>query len=130
MNKHSVSECAAAISLPAARLSIAGSVVFVVLLVALHFLKPEFHPSWRFINWSLSRNAAWSWQPTGLMWTALLTLICLVAMFGYMGATLPKAGGFGPDVSVGWFNRLLVLSYVVWLVTASWSAIRVRERTA
>jgi hypothetical protein len=224
MNKYTVSESAAAISVPAARVSIASSVVFVVLLVVLHFMKPEFHPSWRFISeyaigdygwvmmlafismaiscaalfvatrsqiptllgrigmallllvsvalvaaglfamdpitatpdqltthgkihglasmigvpglpiaavlisWSLSRNQAWSWQHKGLLWTSLLTLICLVAMFAYIGTTLPKVGGFGPDVSVGWFNRLLVLSYVVWLVTASWSAIKVREQ--
>jgi len=30
---------------------------------------------------------------------------------------------------VGWFNRLLVLSYAVWLAAASWSAIKVREQS-
>src|SRR6185436_17673348 len=39
-----------AISLTAARLSFAAAVLFVVLLVALHFIEPEFNPSWRFIS--------------------------------------------------------------------------------
>ena len=38
------------ISLPAARLSFAGAAIFVVLLAALHFIKPELDPSWHFIS--------------------------------------------------------------------------------
>jgi Protein of unknown function (DUF998) len=40
----------AAISRTAACLSIAGAATFVVLLAALHFIKPELDPSWHFIS--------------------------------------------------------------------------------
>jgi Protein of unknown function (DUF998) len=39
-----------AISPTAARLSFAGAATFVVLLAALHFIKPELDPSWHFIS--------------------------------------------------------------------------------
>ena len=40
----------AAISRTAARLSFAGAATFLVLLVALHFIKPELDPSWRMVS--------------------------------------------------------------------------------
>jgi Protein of unknown function (DUF998) len=40
----------AAVSSAAARLSFAGAATFVVLLAALHFIKPELDPSWHFIS--------------------------------------------------------------------------------
>ena len=39
-----------AVSPTAARLSFAGAATFVVLLAALHFIKPELDPSWHFIS--------------------------------------------------------------------------------
>ncbi|MCZ7404109.1 MAG: DUF998 domain-containing protein, partial [Candidatus Methanoperedens sp.] len=39
-----------AVSLTAARLSLAATAMFVVLLAALHIIKPEFDPSWHFIS--------------------------------------------------------------------------------
>lgn len=41
---------ATAISVTAARLSFLAAAVFVVLLAALHFIKPELDPSWHFIS--------------------------------------------------------------------------------
>jgi hypothetical protein len=41
---------AMAISRTAARLSFASAATFVVLLAALHFIKPELDPSWHFIS--------------------------------------------------------------------------------
>lgn len=38
------------ISLTAARLSLGAAITFLVLLTALHFIKPELDPSWRFIS--------------------------------------------------------------------------------
>jgi hypothetical membrane protein len=43
-------EPAIAISQPAARVSFAAAATFVVLLATLHFIEPEFDPSWRFIS--------------------------------------------------------------------------------
>ena len=40
----------AAVSHTAARLALSGAVLFLVLLAALHIIKPELDPSWRFIS--------------------------------------------------------------------------------
>jgi hypothetical protein len=40
----------AAVSSTAVRLSFAGAATFVVLLAALHFIKPGLDPSWHFIS--------------------------------------------------------------------------------
>jgi len=185
MTQRMVATPVTAISLSAARLSIAGAVAFSVLVLALHFIRPELDPSWRFISeyaigafgwvmmlaflsmavscaalfvairsqvagiagrigmmlllvvsvaliaagtftmdpvtatkdqltthgslhglasmvgvpglpmaavlisWGLARNAAWSSERKRLIATSVLSLICLVAMFGYIGVTLP-----------------------------------------
>jgi hypothetical protein len=212
-----------AISQIAARLSLAGAATFLVLLAALHFIKPELDPSWRMVSeyeigrhgwvmvlaflslafscvalfvairsqiWttggriglalllvcavgmtiaaifttdpitasqdelttegnlhgvgallgiptfpiaatiislSLARNPAWSPARRSLLWTAGLTWIGLLVFVLSMVVMFPDDGKFGPDVLIGWPNRLLVLAYSVWLMVAAWQAIRVRD---
>jgi hypothetical protein len=48
--------------------------------------------------------------------------ISLVLLFAVIGIMLPQAGGFGPDVWIGWPNRILMLSYGLWLMTVSYQA--------
>jgi hypothetical protein len=51
MTQHTITtQSVTAISQTAARLSLAGAATFVVLLAALHLLKPELDPSWHFIS--------------------------------------------------------------------------------
>jgi hypothetical protein len=38
-----------------------------------------------------------------------------------------SGGKFGPDVLVGWPNRIEIVAYSVWLMVAAWQAIRVRD---
>jgi hypothetical protein len=208
----------------AARLSLAGAATFVVLLAALHVVKPEIDPSWRFISeyalgdygWvmvlaffslalsyvalfvalrsdartlagrlglalllvsaagltiagifttdpvtaskdaitargklhnvggalgiampfaaalvsrSLARNDAWSPARRALLWTAGLAWIGFLFAFASLGVMLSRSGGrYGPDVLVGWPNRLEVLGYSVWLMVVSWWALKIRGR--
>ncbi len=35
---------------------------------------------------------------------------------------------FGPDVLIGWTNRLLILTYSAWLITVAWQAIRLSKQ--
>lgn len=207
----------------AARISIAAAAVFLGLLVVLHFFKPEFDPSWRFVSeysigdfgwlmkaafFSLALSCAFlfsavrshvdtmggriglalllisaaalaaagifdsdpvtakpdeltsegnlhglagaigipglpiaavlisrslalhnpTWLSKGryLRWAAHLTWISVAAMSIYILTALPGAEGFGPGMWNGWLNRLVVLAYCVWLITAAWSVIRIR----
>ena len=48
-------------------------------------------------------------------------------MFGYLFVVVvPRAGGFGPGLLIGWLNRLVVLTYCAWLMTVAWRAIKLR----
>jgi Protein of unknown function (DUF998) len=208
----------------AARLSIAGASLFLVLLALLHFLKPEFDPSWRMISeyeigrfgwlmtlaflsvalssvslfvairsqvhtragkiglvillisalgmtmggiftsdpmtatkdqltmhgnlhgvggllgiptfpiaamlitFSLLRNRAWASAPKALVWTAHFTWLSLGLFIGTTAILLSLRGGFGPDVPIGWPNRLLMVAYCAWLITVAWSTLKRREQ--
>jgi hypothetical protein len=81
------------------------------------------------ISASLVRHPAWSAARRWLLWTANLTWISLVVMFATVFIGLAQSGGeFGPDVPAGWPNRLLVVAYCVWLITAAWHADRLRAQ--
>ena len=211
-----------AISRTAALLSFAGAATFVVLLAALHFIKPELDPSWHFISeyaigdygWimvlaflslalsyvslfvairsqlrtiagriglalllvsalgltiaaifttdpitvskdavttegtihnlggtlgiampfaaaliglKLARNPGWSSAKRPLLWATGLALVAFVVSFFSLGVMLSQSGGeFGPDVLVGWPNRIEMLAYCVWLMTVAWQAVKLR----
>lgn len=77
------------------------------------------------ISRSLSRNKAWSAARLILRLTAHLTWVSVLLMSVSMFLMLSKAQGtFGPDVLIGWPNRLVVLSYCAWLMTVSWHSSR------
>lgn len=57
--KPTLDQTNAAISPLASRLALVGAALFVVLLVALHFLKPELDPSWHFISEYASGRFGW-----------------------------------------------------------------------
>ena len=213
-----------AISRTAARLSFAGAATFVVLLAALHFIKPELDPSWHFISeyaigeygwimvlaflslalayasllvairsqlrtiagriglallllsalgltiaaifttdpitvsenavttegtlhnlggtlgiampfatalvgWGLARNPAWSSARRPLLWATGLALMAFVVSFVSLSVMVSRSGGeFGPDVLVGWPNRIEIVAYSVWLMVVARQAIRVRSQ--
>jgi hypothetical protein len=211
---------ATAVSRTAARLSFASAALFLALLAALHFIKPEMDPSWRviseyeigdhgwimrlaFLSLALScvalvtairsqvrsvggkiglafllvsasgltlaavfatdpitasqdeltargnlhalgaalgtgfpiaatliglslarRNPAWSPVRRSLLWAAGLAWIGFLAFASSMVVMFPDDGTFGPDVSIGWPNRFMMLAYSVWLMVVAWHAAR------
>jgi hypothetical protein len=214
----------AAISLTAARLSFAGAATFVVLLVALHFIKPEVDPSWHFISeyaigdsgwimefaflslalsyvslfvaiwsqlrtsagriglalllvsalgltiaavfttdpitvsedavttegtlhslggtlgiampfaaafvgWKLARNPAWYSARRSLLWATGLAVVAFLFSFVSLGVMVSRSGGeFGPNVPVGWPNRIEIVVYSVWLMVVARQAMHLRRR--
>ena len=78
-------------SVAAARLAYRASVAFLVLLAALHLLKPELDPSWRFVSeYSIGRHG----------WVMVLAFLCLatsctglfVAIRSHIHTTAGKVG--------------------------------------
>lgn len=229
MAKTATAERVAAVSRTAAQLSFAAAATFVVLLAALHLIKPELDPSWRFISeysigdhgwimvlaflsfavgyvalfiairsqprtisgriglvlllvsaaglavagvfttdpitaskdavtttgklhslggtlgiampiaaalisWNLARNPAWSAARRSLLAAAGLAVVAfLVSSVSSVssGVMLSQHDGkFGPEVLVGWPNRVEVLAYSVWLMTVAWHAIQLRSQEA
>ena len=81
------------------------------------------------IGLSLRRNQAWSSARWTLLWTAQLPWISLAIMVAIIFALLPLNGGkFGPNVLVGWPNRLYVVASCVWLMTVAWHALQSQWR--
>ena len=74
-----------------------------------------------FINWSLSRNKSWSTGRSMLRWTAGIPMLGLVIFIVSMGIMLPRNGGQpGPEVLVGWPNRIMILAHCAWLMPVAW----------
>jgi hypothetical protein len=69
------------------------------------------------VNWSLWRNPAWAGARRTLAWTAWIPLAGLGIFVGSMAVMLPRHGGQpGPEVLVGWPNRIMILAHCAWLM--------------
>lgn len=84
---------------------------------------PGFPVAALLISLSLRRNPAWrsAKRPllltTGLVWFSLLAFVAVIMT--------TFEGSFGPDVPVGWPNRLTMLVNSAWLMTIAWHALNV-----
>jgi hypothetical protein len=81
------------------------------------------------VGWKLARNPAWSSARRPLLWATGLALVVFLASFVSLGVMVSQSGGeFGPDVLVGWPNRIEIVAYSVWLMVVARQAIRVRSQ--
>jgi len=93
---------------------------------------------------SLSRTEAWSSAKKTLLWIANLSwisVLLLAATLVLMTVQLAKAnGGHLPQHAPkslppgmlgldGWANRLIVVSYCLWVFVVAWQAIKLRRKT-
>ena len=54
-----------------------------------------------------------------------MALVAFVVSFVSLSIMVSQSRGeFGPDVPVGWANRLEMLAYCVWLMTVAWQAVK------
>ena len=82
------------------------------------------------ISGSVLRHSSWSFARRPLLWTAHLTWISLVALIAAFAIGFAMSSGEAtPSLPVGWPNRLLVVSYCVWVMVTAWAARRVRQST-
>lgn len=80
------------------------------------------------VTYCVTRKAYWRSSRKHLRFLANLTWISLVAMFVLLAAWLPANGGqFGPEVPIGWLNRLVVASYLAWAIMTAASAAGVAQ---
>ncbi len=82
------------------------------------------------VTWSMSRDAAWSPHRTSLWLAAAVAWIGQIALVTSMAVMLPRnEGKLGPEVLIGWPNRLMMLGYCIWLLTVAWHAAGVPQET-
>jgi hypothetical protein len=81
------------------------------------------------ISWALTgRNLAWAavrrwpWLMVGLVWLSFVALV-------FLGFVVAK-GLLGPDVLIGWPNRLFIIGYSLWLMVVARPGIQVSRHTA
>jgi len=76
------------------------------------------------LGWNLVRNPAWVSARRPILWATALVWVSLLVFYVGLGAMLSQNNGeFGPDVLIGWLNRLDVLAGCGWLLTVAWHAI-------
>jgi hypothetical protein len=78
---------------------------------------------------SLSRRQPRIFSKKPWLVTANLVWISLVVMQVLLFTGLARTGGeFGPDVLVGWPNRILIVAYCAWLLTTASQASRLADQ--
>ena len=90
---------------------------------------PSFPVAATFISLSLARDRAWSPARRPLLWTVGLVWLSLLVFVLSLAVMLPQSNGeFGPDVLIGWPNRLFVVANSAWLMVVAWRAARLSRQ--
>ena len=89
---------------------------------------PGFPIAATLIGRSLYRNRAWFPARRSLLWAVWLNWFSLLVLVLSLAVMLPQGGGFGPDVLIGWPNRLFVAANSVWLMVVAWHALRLSRQ--
>jgi hypothetical protein len=75
-------------------------------------------------SFAVVREPLWTHARLPLLGFAHLTWISLVLTIAVVAIWMPRNGGFGPSVPVGWPNRLMFIAYFGWLGSLSWPFVR------
>jgi hypothetical protein len=90
---------------------------------------PTFPVAALLITYAVTRRPDWSSRRTRLRLLAHGTWISLVLMFILLSAWLSaNYGRFGPEVPIGWLNRLVVALYLAWVIDMAASAAEIAEK--
>lgn len=79
------------------------------------------------ISWQLFRNPAFASGRASIRWSAALAITGFVVSLVSLGVMLTQSEGrFGPDVPVGWPNRIEIAGYCLWLILVARQVAKVR----
>jgi hypothetical protein len=81
---------------------------------------PSFILASQLTSFALVDDSHWDGVRIAMFAFANLNWIGLAVMVAIIAVTLPRAGGFGPGVLVGWPNRLMFVTYFGWVMVTAW----------
>ncbi|MFN8440791.1 MAG: DUF998 domain-containing protein [Caldilineaceae bacterium] len=76
------------------------------------------------VCWGLTHNPAWRAALRSLWWVTGIALASTVTFIVALVLLIPSDGMLGPDVHVGWFGRVEIVAYSVWLMVVAWQALQ------
>ena len=79
------------------------------------------------ISSSVAEQPIWSAKTLPVLGFAHLIWISLALTVTVVAIRMPDNGGFGPEVPVGWPNRLMFIAYFGWLGSISWPLVRYNQ---
>ena len=85
---------------------------------------PGFPVAALLVSRSLLRNPSWAPARRSVLLAAALNWVSLLALVATVAFVLPQSGGFGPDVPIGWPNRLFLVANCAWLMAVARHVIR------
>jgi uncharacterized protein DUF998 len=85
-----------------------------------------------FTSLSLMRkNPVWKPVRAMLLWAIILPFAALAVFMVAQAVLLPNGdGNFGPEVTIGWYERTLVAAYSAATMLIAWSAVRLHRQTS
>jgi hypothetical protein len=72
----------------------------------------------------LHKNELWRRAKGILLWSTIFVWIGLILFIVSMAAQFPADGKFGPDVLLGWQNRIMITVQCLWLIIVARQAIK------
>ena len=81
------------------------------------------------VSGTLARNKDWGAPRSHLFWTEVFVWLSMFAFFGSImlsGKLNPSVGSVGPEVYLGWPNRMMVVVYQLWLIVIARDVKKIR----
>jgi Protein of unknown function (DUF998) len=73
----------------------------------------------------LRKNKLWKQAKKKLLWSTFFVWVGLIVFFVSMAVFFPANGRFGPDVLMGWPNRIMIIAQCIWLMVVARQAIKI-----
>lgn len=73
----------------------------------------------------LRKNELWKQAKKKLLWSTFFVWVGLIVFLVSMAVLFPANGKFGPDVLMGWPNRIMISVQCIWLVVVARQAIKI-----
>lgn len=87
---------------------------------------PGFILASQLTSFALVGNPLWDGVRIVAFSFAHLNVVGLGLMVAIIVVMLPKVGGFGPEILIGWPNRLMFITYFGWIMTSAWPLARLQ----